>query len=179
MKPTTKPTTAENTTAKDPNFFDGVWEITQPSGPNQYETVKKKVWLNTDEQKKWIGDIDPNLYFRDGVIPNYAPKSFGNLLPEDRLEVMELRKNLPMYQDVLMFKHDLQNIYTLLIPKSVSEHELNREGDFENRLVRYDTRSIAFTGGMGRPSSFEQDYFAQQISKVKRHLDKAKLERGL
>lgn len=160
-------------------YFDGVWEITEPIGPNQYQTVKKKIWLNTDEQQKWLGDVDPAIYFRDGVVPLYAPKAFGQLLPEDRMEVQELRKLLPNYQDVLMFKHDLQNIYTLLIPKRVSEHELNQQGDFENRLVRYDTRSIPFTGGMGRPTAFEADYFAQQVAKIKRHLDKAKTERGL
>lgn len=176
MKETTNNTTKET---KDEKFFDGVWEVSEPIGPNQYQTVKKKIWLDTNEQKKWLGDIDPNLYFRDGVVPMYAPKSFGELLAEDRVEVQALRKNLPLYPEILMFKHQLQNIYTLLIPKSVSEHELGRTGDFENRLVRYDTRSIAFTGGFGRPSSFEHDYFAQQTAKIKSHLDKAKTKRGL
>lgn len=169
-------TQPENTKS---DYFDGVWEITEPIGPNQYQTVKRKIWLNTDEQKKWFGEHDTNVYFRDGVIPTYAPKSFGELLSEDRIEVEALRKNLPMYTDILMFKHQLQNIYTLLIPKYVSEHELNNEGDFENRLVRYDTRSIAFTGGFGRPSSFEHDYFSQQTAKIKKLLDKAKTERGI
>ena len=178
MKETnTKETNTTN--AKDEKFFDGVWEVTEPSGPNEYKKVSKKIWLDTNEQKKWLGDIDPNLYFRDGVIPMYAPKAFGELLSEDRVEVEALRKSLPLYPDVLMFKHQMQNLYTLLIPKRVSEHELNQTGDFENRVVRYDTRSIAFTGGFGRPSSFEHDYFAQQVEKVKRHLDKAKQERGL
>lgn len=170
---TTKPETPKS------DYFDGVWEITEPIGPNQYQTVQRKIWLNSDEQKKWFGEHDPKVYFRDGVIPNYAPKSFGDLLPEDRMEVQELRKHLALYPDVLMFKHQLQNIYTLLIPKSVSEHELDQQGDFENRLVRYDTRSIAFTGGFGRPSSFEADFFYAQLSKIKKHLDKAKLERGV
>jgi len=162
-----------------PVEFDGYWEVKEPVEDGTYKTSRKKIWLSTQEQKKWLGDNDPNLYFRDGVIPNYCPKAFGTLLSEDREEVIQMRKAFPAYPEILMFKHDLQNIYTLLIPKKFSEHEINEDGDFVSRLVRYDTRSIPFTGGFNRPTAFQADYFNDKAALIKKHLDKAKKDRGL
>jgi hypothetical protein len=159
--------------------FDGVVTFKEPININTYQDVTKKIFLSDDEVEKFIGDTDPSLYFKDGRIPLYVPKSFGTLLSEERPETLVLRKEWPLYKEALLFKHDMQNIYTILIPKKYSEHELNESGDFRSNFVRYDTRSVAFTGGMGRPSSFEPDYFKKHLVTIKRHLDKAKDLRGL
>jgi hypothetical protein len=159
-----------------PVEYDGWENVVEPTETGAYVTIKRKVFLSDSEVKKFMGDKDPNRYFRDGKVPMYMPKSFGTLLPEDRTETIVKNEVFTKYPETLLFKHDLTNIYTLLIPKELTEHEFSN-GDFTDRLVRYDTRSIVFTGGPGRPSSFEVDYFKKQSAKVLQSLNKMAEER--
>lgn len=157
--------------------FDGREDLVEPLIDGTYKTTKGvKLWLSTSEVKKFMGEHDPNKYFRDGKVPVYMPKSIGSILPEDRVESIIKTDVFSKFPEVLMFKHDLTNIYTLLIPKVITEHEVTN-GDFTDRLIRYDTRSIVFTGGQGRPSSFEADYFKKQASKIITQLSKMAEER--
>lgn len=156
--------------------YDGWEDVVEPTEAGPYKTERRKVFLSTAEVKKFMGDHDPNIYFRDGKVPVYIPKALGTLLPDDRTETIVKNEVFTKYPEVLLFKHDLTNIYTLLIPKRLTEHEF-ANGDFVNRLIRYDTRSVVFTGGAGRPSSFETDYFKKQAAKILKHLDAKAEER--
>lgn len=157
--------------------YDGYEDLIEPQIDGTYKTTPRvKLYLSDEEVKKFMGDHDPNKYFREGKVPVYFPKATGTLLPQDRIEVAVKNDVFQKFPDVLLFKHDLTNIYTLLIPKVLTEHEFHN-GDFASRLIRYDTRSIVFNGGPGRPSSFEADYFKKQASKVITHLQKKAEER--
>ena len=138
--------------------FDGYVDIVEPSIEGKYVTIPKKIYLSTKEVKAFMGDHDPANYFRLGKVPVIMPKSIGTLLPEDREEVITMREVFSKYPDILMFKHNLTNIYTLLIPKILADFEVV-DGEFVERIVQYDTRSIAFNGGVGRPSSWSVDFF--------------------
>lgn len=160
-----------------PVEYDGYEDLVEPLETGGYKTTPRvKLYLSTSEVKKFMGDHDPAKYFREGKVPAYAPKSFGTILPEDRTEVQVKNDVFSKYPDTLLFKHDLANIYTLLIPKILTEHEITN-GDFTDRLVRYDTRSVVFTGGPGRPSGFEADYFKKQAALILRQLDAKAEER--
>lgn len=149
--------------------YDGYEDIIEPTIDGKYTSTRKKLYLSTSEVKKFMGDNDPAKYFRLGKVPYFMPKSIGTLLPEDRMEVIAKNDIFSRFPEVLMFKHDLTNIYTMLIPKVITEHELT-DGEFSSRLVQYDTRSIPFNGGNGRPSSFEVDFFKKESAKILKHL---------
>ena len=149
--------------------FDGYEDLVEPTMDGKYTTVRTKLWLSTAEVKKFMGDNDPAKYFRDGKVPVYFPKANGTLLADDRMEREVQKEVFRQFPEVLMFKHDLTNIYTMLIPKVLTEHEFVN-GDFVSRLVRYDTRSVVFNGGVGRPTGFEADYFKKQSAKILTHL---------
>ena len=150
--------------------YDGFEDLVEPQIDGTYKTTRTKLYLSDSEVKKFMGDNDPAKYFRLGKVPKFMPKSIGSMLPEDRIEMVAKNDIYSKFPDVLMFKHDLTNIYTLLIPKAVTEHELNKDGEFESRLVQYDTRSIPFNGGPNRPSSFEVDFFKKESAKILKHL---------
>lgn len=140
--------------------YDGFEDIVEPLIDGNYATKSKKVYLSDKEVKSFMGDHDPSKYFRLGKVPTIMPKSIGTLLNEDREEVIVMRDIFSQFPEVLMFKHNLSNIYTLLIPKVVADFEVV-DGEFTNRLVQYDTRSIPFNGGAGRPSAWSVDFFKQ------------------
>ena len=153
--------------------FDGREDVIEPLIDGTYKTTKGvKVWLSTSEIKKFMGEHDPVKYFKEGKVPVYIPKALGQLLGEERTETQVKNEVFNQFPDVLLFKHDLTNIYTLLIPKVLTEHEFEN-GDFTSRLIRYDTRSIPFNGGPGRPSGFEADFFKKESAKILVHLKKA------
>lgn len=157
----------ENSEVKE---YDGWEDVVEPTEAGPYRTERRKVFLSTSEVKKFMGDHDPAIYFRDGKVPVYMPKAIGTILPEDRMETTVKNEVFAKFPETLMFKHDLTNIYTLLIPKVLTDHDFSN-GDFTDRLIRYDTRSIVCTGGPGRPSSFEVDYFKKLSAKILKHLE--------
>lgn len=138
--------------------YDGYEDITEPTIEGKYVTNRKKIYLSDKEVKSFMGEHDPQKYFRLGKVPTSMPKSIGTLLAEDREETLVLRDVFSKFPDIIMFKHNLTNIYTLLIPKIIADFEVV-DGEFTNRLVQYDTRSIPFNGGSGRPSSWSADFF--------------------
>ena len=138
--------------------YDGYEDIVEPTIEGKYVTTNKKVYLSDKEVKAFMGEHDPAKYFRLGKVPTSMPKSIGTLLDENREETLVMRDVFSQFPDVIMFKHNLTNIYTLLIPKVVADFEVV-DGEFVNRLVQYDTRSIPFNGGQGRPSSWSADFF--------------------
>jgi len=149
--------------------FDGYEDLVEPTIEGKYTTVRTKLWLSTAEVKRFMGENDPAKYFREGKVPAYFPKATGTLLADDRMEREVQKEVFRQFPEVLMFKHDLTNIYTMLIPKVLTEHEFV-DGEFVSRLVRYDTRSVVFNGGAGRPSGFEADYFKKKSDKILEHL---------
>lgn len=159
-----------------PSKYDGYEDLVEPQVDGTYTKTRTKLYLSDDEVKKFFGDNDPNKYFREGKIPVYFPKAVGSLLSDDRVEVAVKNDVFSKFPDVIMFKHELANIYTLLIPKVVTEHEF-ANGEFVSKLVRYDTRSVVCTGGQGRPSSFETDYFKKIGSLIVKKLEAAANER--
>jgi hypothetical protein len=174
QKEITEPTSSKNA----PVEYDGYEDLVEPMETGVYKTSRVKLYLSHSEVKKFMGENDPNKYFREGKVPVYFPKAVGTLLSEDRVETQVKNDAFSKYPDTLMFKHDLTNIYTLLIPKELTEHEF-ANGDFVDRLVRYDTRSVVFTGGQGRPSSFEVDYFKKHAALIVKKLDAKAEERKI
>lgn len=156
--------------------YDGFEDLVEPQIDGTYKTTRTKLYLSDSEVKKFMGDNDPAKYFRLGKVPKFMPKSIGSILPEDRMEVIAQKDIFSKFPEVLMFKHDLTNLYTLLIPKVITEHELS-DGEFASRLVQYDTRSIPFNGGANRPSSFEVDFFKKESAKILKHLNAKAEER--
>lgn len=144
--------------------YDGVetWEERDVMG--QVTKFTRKINMSDDEVAKFLGGHDPHKYFRNGKVP-ISYKSMGVLLPEDREEVMILRQTMPSFPDVLLFKHNYEQLYQLLIPKNVCEFELDGNNDIVDESIRCDTRSIVF-GGTGTPRSFERTYFKQRVQVI-------------
>lgn len=173
MKTETKTEIKTETINQDPLSpdYSGIETVTEPTIDGKWITFNKKMWLSGPEVKKFMGDHDPSKYFREGKVPIYLPQSLGRLVDEDAFESKVKRDVFSKYPGVLMFKHERVNIYTLLIPKELTEHEF-MNGEFVERLVRYDARSIVCTGG-ARPSEFTEAYFKEIGNKIIKHLDKA------
>lgn len=155
--------------------YDGYEEVREPLIDGSYVTSRQKPFLSHAETVKFMGSNNPELYFKDGKVPVSIPNALGTLLDDDtRYERQVFDESFRNYEDVLFFKHNLANIYTILVPKKYSELEIDPiTKDYIDRLVRYDTRSIAFTGKGNLPSSFDKDYFGKVAQNIKQHFDKA------
>lgn len=129
--------------------------------------------MGQEEAIKFLGERDPYDYFFEGVINKHLVKAIGDLLPEDRDEVKVLRRLLPGYDDVLMFKHRTSNTYTLVIPKVLSNAPLNLDREFIELSFRYDPRPVVFNG-VGRPSQFDESYFKKWTDKFAASLSAAR-----
>lgn len=135
------------------------------------EKIEAALTMTDDEVKKFLGEHDPELYFRRGKINKMRVIGIGSLLDEDRVEVQTLRKILPEFPQILMFKHETQNLYNLLIPKKLSEHELDSNGDFINEHVPFETIPVNFHAGVSTkefgtfPGSFEPTFFAKYMQR--------------
>lgn len=138
--------------------YDGVETYTTVFDGTRSQTVTKKINLSDAEAKEFLKGNDPKRYFRKGKISVSVPKAFGELLPDDREEVQVMKAVLKDFDGLLMFKHNRQNLYTILVPKELADFELNDEGDFLEDLVPYDIRVVNFSGG-STPSAFEPGYF--------------------
>lgn len=138
--------------------YDGIETYTTIFDGARSQTVTKKINLSSDEAEAFLKGNDPKKYFRNGKISTSVPKAFGELLPDDREEVQVMKAILKEFDGLLMFKHNRQNLYTILIPKELADFELNDEGDFLEELVPYDIRVVNFSGGSA-PSAFESGYF--------------------
>ena len=153
--------------------FDGMGEIFVTGNNLQTVAVKRKIYLSSDEVKKFMGDNDPNLYFKGGVIPMYVSKTFGRILEDEDEEVKVMKEIFKGYDGLLMFKHRQQNLYTILVPKTFCAFELDANGDFVEDSVKYDIRTVNFAGG-STPSSFERGYFQKYAEKIKSHFVRAR-----
>lgn len=158
-------------------FFDGMMEMRDFDFEGKVKTEKVKFFLNSDEVKDFFKSNDPMKYFREGKIPVTWKKELGTLLDEDRPEVKMMRQVFQHHPDVLLFKHNFQNIYTLLIPKSHSEHEI-RDGEFTERFIFCDTRSIVFSGFNGSPSAYEPGYFKKKCEVIVARLNAINAKRA-
>lgn len=126
--------------------------------------------MTSEEVKKFLGEHDPNLYFREGKIPNWY-KEFGVLLGEDEEETRTLRAVCHDMPELLLFKHKNQPLYNVLVPKPLSEHELTPQGDMTHAENIADMRAIAF-GGTGQPRNYEKTYFRMRTGVINNHLRK-------
>lgn len=131
------------------------------------ETKPMKINMNTSEMKKFIGDNDAAIYFREGKIPTYY-KQLGQLLDDEREEVKVLKESLPQYPGLLLFKHLQQSLYTILVPKIYGEFELDAQGEIRDHNVKCDTRAVAF-GGNGMPAAYETGAFKKSLAKFEKH----------
>ena len=157
------------------NYYDGIeeWdEIVKLGEPAVHK--KEKINMNTDEIKKFFGEHDPNLYFRNGKIPNRY-KELGTLLTEEDEEFKTLKQVIPNMPELLLFKHKTQPLYNVLVPKPLSEFELDGEGDIVDPAYHADTRAIAF-GGSNAPKSFEKTFFKMRAEVIHQNLNR-RLER--
>jgi len=133
--------------------------------------------LSEDEAKKFLGGRNPKDYFRDGKIHKTIDvKNMGDLLDEDRPEVQTLRRIAPQFPDLLMFKDRMQNLYNILVPKRLTENQLDENGEFVEKYVRRDVNVVNFNAAVstkefGRfPAAFEpvffQRWFARTLAKL-------------
>lgn len=142
------------------------------------EKVYQELSLTGKALEDFIVNRDPHIYFNKGLCHSNLIKVYGDLLPEDREEVLFVRKVLKN-KDILVYKHRRFNQYTLLIPKIYSEMELDVNNEFSNKYVHQDVRVIAFTGQNGVPSAYEEFYFEKQLELIKLHLEKSAKSRGV
>lgn len=143
--------------------YDGietVYTILQDGRSSQKEV---KVNLSSKELKEWLGDVDTNRYFKNGKVPVFCKKAFGDLLTDDNEEKVAMQSVLKDFDGLLFFKNRKQNLYTILVPKELSEFELDSDGEFIDSAVHYDIRTINFSGGSA-PSAFEIGYFKKYAS---------------
>lgn len=149
--------------------YDGVetWmEKVDMVNPAVQKTAK--INMSTKEVQKFLGDNDPNLYFRGGKIPNWY-KEFGILLDAEDDEHKIMTSVCSDMPELLLFKHKTQPLYNVLVPKPLSEHELDEKGDIIDPVFSADMRAIAF-GGSNAPKSFEKSFFRARLTVIHNNL---------
>lgn len=164
MKTETTNTNPEAITAPE---YDGVEMF-----KGDYETKPMKVNMDSKQVKAWLKDNDPMLYFREGKIPTYY-KQLGDLLDADREESILLKDTLPQFKGILLFKHQQQNLYTLVVPKAYGEFELSDEGEIRDSNVKVHTVAVAF-GASGMPAAYEKGAFKKALLKCGPHFESNK-----
>ncbi len=152
-----------------PVEYDGIetWQeqLNLTSNP---VTKTAKVNMNTAEVKKFMGEHDPNLYFRGGKVPTWY-KEFGTMTDPEDDETKILRSVASDMPELLLFKHKTQPLYNVLVPKPLSEHELTPDGDITDAIFSADMRAIAF-GGSNAPKSFEKTFFKLRLTVIHNNL---------
>lgn len=161
--------TVENKKEVTEPSYDGVETWEEQISLNQPKvTITRKVNMSSDEVKKFLGDNDPNLYFRHGKVPLWF-KEYGTLLGEEDEELQVIRNVMPNMPEVLLFKHKTQPLYNVLVPKPLSEFELSKEGEIVDPVNHADMRAIAF-GGTNTPKSYEKTFFKLRASVIHNNL---------
>lgn len=135
---------------------------------NPPQEKKAKINMSDSEVKKFLGEHDTKMYFRNGRIPNWY-KEFGTLVEEEDEEMKVLRNVMADMPEVLLFKHKTQPLYNVLVPKPLSEFELDGSGDIMDPTYTADMRAIAF-GGSNAPKSFEKTFFKARLMVIHNHL---------
>ncbi len=162
----TTPIAPQNTSVSE---YTGIEEVLEHNGA-QPIFRSRKVNLSDSEVKAFLGENDPNLYFKNGRVPAFCKKAFGELLRPDDEEQLVFNKTFANYKGLLMFYNRKHGIYTILVPKVMSLFELDSNGDFIEDTVRYDTRTVVFSGA-GTPKSFEEGHFNRWASLIKARLE--------
>lgn len=132
-----------------------------------YETKPMKLNMNSFEVKAWFGENDPAKYFREGKIPTYY-KSIGDLLADDREEVAAMKQALPQYPGLLLFKHRLQTLYTIVVPKLYGEFEVDLNGEIVDANIKVHTVAFAFG------KAFEKGEFVKKLTQAGKHFESNK-----
>lgn len=140
--------------------------------------IYREMSLSPEEADAFLGGRNPFDYFKEGLVHSSLKGFFGDLLGEEREEVMALKKVIKS-ADIPMFKHRRFNQYLLLIPKSISENEVDANGEFISKVVHQDYRVVAFTGQGGVPSAYEETFFMNECKKILTKLQQIAKERGL
>ena len=137
----------------------------------------RKVNLSDSEVKSFLGEHNPKDYFKGGRVPAFCKKAFGEMLKPEDEEQLVFNKTFSNYKGLLMFYNRKHGIYTILVPKPMSLFELDENGDFLEEGVRYDTRTIVFSGA-GTPKSFEEGHFNRWANLIKARLEDVRRTRG-
>lgn len=148
--------------------FDGVIEILEPQLDGSYTKRKEKFYLSDDEVKEFMGDADPSTYWRLGRVPVAYKKEFGNLLKADAQEKIVCDKVFAKFPGILLFRHPFQALYTLLVPKKYSSIEKDNEGEYVNRLLFCDARSIVFGANDG--GAYSDKNFTRKANLILKNL---------
>lgn len=143
--------------------YDGIESVYTIFQDGRGAEKKVKVNLSSKEVKDWLGDVDTTRYFKHGKVPVFCKKAFGDLLTDENEEKVQMQNVLKDFEGLLFFKNRKQNLYTILVPKELSEYELDQDGEFLDPVVFYDIRTINFSGGAA-PASFEIGYFQKYAS---------------
>lgn len=149
--------------------YDGVETWQEQISLNQPPVTKtQKVNMSSTEVKKFLGDLDPNLYFRGGKVPVWF-KEYGTIVDPEDEESIVLKGIMTNMPELVLFKHKTQPLYNVLVPKPLSEYELNSEGDIVDVVHHADMRAIAF-GGTNAPKSYEKTYFKMRAEVIHKNL---------
>lgn len=133
------------------------------------EALAEATLMSVEETKDFIGGRDPMKYFKKGRLPEWMKKELGQFLEEDRMEVETLRKVAANIPDLIMFKHNIYNIYNIVVPKHLSELALDHNGEFVDQYAVCHRVAINFNAAVKSkkfgitPPAFEPSYFAKYI----------------
>lgn len=130
------------------------------------DAIYAKMSMSLEDAVKFLGGKDPNVYFRNGLCHTTMQKILGNILDDTYDEYVAFRKEI-RDPNVLLFKHRLHNLYTILLPKYLTEFELDADGDYVNKYVKQAYSVVAFTGQLGVPSAFEEAFFRRKLGQIK------------
>ena len=144
--------------------FDGFIDVVAPEIDGSYKTYREKLYLSDSEAKDFMGDNDLNKYWRTGRVFHLYKGEFGSLLPDTALEKETCDKVFAKFPGILIFRHPFQSLYTLLIPKEYSSLEKDKTGEYANRLIHCDARSIVFGAGDG--GAFTAKSFTNKAKKI-------------
>lgn len=169
----TTPVAQESTSVPE---YTGYEDVVSHNGI-QPITRSIKVNMSDSEVKAFLGEHDPNLYFKGGKVPVFVKKAFGELMKPDDEEQLVFNKLFANYPGLLMFYNRKHGIYTILVPKIMSLFELNAEGDYFESTVFYDSRTVVFSGA-GTPKSFEEGHFSKWANLIKNRIEDVRKKRS-
>jgi hypothetical protein len=163
-------TTPTKVASKPATKFDGFIEIVEPTIEGTYAKRMEKFYLSDEEAEKFMGDVDLNIYWRGGKVPVIYKGEYGNILKDDAPEKINCDKIFAKFPGILLFRHPFQALYTLLIPKKYSDLEKDANGEYANRIIFCDARSIVF--GAAEGGMYTEKNFKNKAKKILEHLVK-------
>lgn len=142
--------------------------IKDKNGLNSFvdeDALAEKMLMSVEETQTYLNGADPSIYFAKGRMPIWLKKEMGVCLDDERVEKEALDKLISKDLGVLMFKHEMLNLYQILVPKVLSEFELDYDGEFIEKYTVCHRAVVNFNSATSTkeygpfPASFEPSFF--------------------